>query len=383
MSKLSLAISISSIVLVAVLIYEVSVFQSELALIKSSLAEVAGRQAPPPYTTTVTSTVTHVTTVIVGDGVPGSYSALYDLVKNSVVMIRVTSVTGSGIGSGFIYDDKGHIVTNNHVVEGGTSIKVLFLDGEIYDASLVGSDVDSDIAVVKIDPRGRVLQPLRLGDSGQLKIGDVVAAVGNPLGLEGTLTVGVVSQKDRILPTSRGFSIPGVIQTDAAINPGNSGGPLINMKGEVVGITTAIEPSGVGIGYAVPSSIIARVVPALIENGSYQRSWLGISALTLNAEIAQAIGADVARGVLVAEVVAGSPAERAGIRGGTSTVSVAGVRVPVGGDIIIAINGTTVHTLDEFLLYLEVRTSPGQEISLTIRRGGTTLNLNVVLGVRP
>ncbi|MEM3097044.1 MAG: trypsin-like peptidase domain-containing protein, partial [Nitrososphaerota archaeon] len=379
MSRVSIAISIVSIVLVVAAIYEVAVFQSELAALKNSLSDLLSSQATRTTSVTSTSTVTQVTTVILGGGVPSSYGSLYESVKNSVVMIRVRSSAGGGIGSGFVYDERGHIITNNHVVQGADSIKVVFLDGEVYDASLKGSDVDSDIAVIKIDPRDRVLQPLRLGDSHQLKIGDVVAAVGNPLGLEGTLTVGVVSQKDRILPTGRGFSIPGVIQTDAAINPGNSGGPLLNMQGEVVGITTAIEPTGVGIGYAVPSSIIKRVVPALIEKGIYQRSWLGVSGLSLNPEIAQAIGVSVRRGVLVVEVVMGSPAEKAGIMGGRSTMNIDGSRITVGGDIITSIDGTPINSLDEFLLYLEERTAPGQEILLTVHRGGMLLNIKVVL----
>jgi 2-alkenal reductase len=210
-----------------------------------------------------------------------------------------------------------------------------------------------------------------------------VIAIGNPFGLEGTLTVGVVSQKDRLLPTGRGYSIPGVIQTDAAINPGNSGGPLLNMRGEVVGVNTAIEPAGVGIGYAVPSSIVARVVPKLIESGKYERGWIGIQSTTLDMDIAAAMNAPVQRGVLIVDVVPNSPAQRAGLRGGDRTVSVFNTVVKVGGDIIVAVDGRPVGSLDELLLYLEENTSPGQTVVFTVVRGRETLTVNVTLGVRP
>ncbi len=378
MSRLALALSLVSIVLLVATIYQVAIIQSETVNLKSRISQLSNM----PFTVTVTKTISQ--PVSVGARLqPQSYSELYEMVKESVVTVRVSSRLGASVGSGFVYDESGHIITNNHVVQGSTSVKVIFLDGEIYEARLVGADVDSDIAVLKIDPGYRNLKPLKLGDSHSLRIGDVVAAVGNPFGLEGTLTIGVVSQKDRTLPTSRGFSIPGVIQTDAAINPGNSGGPLINMLGEVVGITTAIEPAGVGIGYAVPSSIIKRVVPALIEKGVYQRSYLGLTGISLDGEISRAIGVDVQRGVLIAEVVRGSPADKAGLRGGTRTITLDSRRIPVGGDIIIAINGTSIGSVDEFLLYLEENTSPGQSVELTLYREGGFVTLTAILGVRP
>jgi S1-C subfamily serine protease len=378
MTRLALTLSLVSIVLLAATIYQVASIQSDLANLKAKIPSAI----TPATTVTVTTTVTKPVPVVMG-GVSASYSELYDAVKMSVVMIRVSSPVGSAVGSGFVYDETGHIVTNNHVVQGATSIRVVFLDGGIYEARLIGADVDSDIAVLKIDHGERKLIPIRLGDSHSLRIGDVVAAVGNPFGLEGTLTIGVVSQKDRVLPTSRGFSIPGVIQTDAAINPGNSGGPLINMQGEVVGITTAIEPAGVGIGYAVPSSIIKRVVPALIEKGFYQRSWLGVTGLSMDEEISKALGVEVRRGVMIAEVVRGSPADQAGLRGATRTTTLDGRRIPVGGDIITAINGSAIGSIDEFLLYMEEYTSPGQQVVITLYRDGGYVNVTATLGVRP
>ncbi|MEM4186704.1 MAG: trypsin-like peptidase domain-containing protein, partial [Candidatus Caldarchaeum sp.] len=312
-----------------------------------------------------------------------NYTAIYEMVKDSVVMIRVLGQVGSAVGSGFVYDTEGHIVTNNHVVGGGRVFRVVFSDGSMFTAKVVGTDVDSDLAVLKIENPPQGLKPLKLGDSSALKIGEEVIAIGNPFGLEGTLTTGVVSQKGRLLPTGRGFSIPGVIQTDAAINPGNSGGPLLNLRGEVVGVNTAIEPSGVGIGYAVPSSIVARVVPELIQKGSYKRSWMGISATTLDMDIAAAMGAKVQKGVLIVDVTANGPAHKAGLRGGDRNVVVNGVPVRVGGDIITAVDGTPVNSMDDFLLYMEEKTSPGQTITLTIFRGGETLNIQVTLGVRP
>ncbi|MDW7977464.1 MAG: trypsin-like peptidase domain-containing protein [Candidatus Caldarchaeum sp.] len=365
-------------VLLGLNMYQTLSLQAEnrsLSLAVSSLAA----ELPKVSTTTVRETVT----VLAVSSEAPNYSALYEAVKDSVVMIRVFSPTGSGVGSGFLYDSEGHVVTNNHVVRGGSSFRVVFNDGSMYRARVVGTDVDSDLAVLRIENPPAGLKSLRLGNSSELKIGEIVVAIGNPFGLEGTLTAGIVSQKGRLLQTGRGFSIPGVIQTDAAINPGNSGGPLLNLRGEVVGVNTAIEASGVGIGYAVPSSIVARVVPALIRNGSYQRSWMGISATTLDADIAAAMGAAVSRGVLIVEVVANSPAQRAGLRGGDRTVVVNGVPVRVGGDIVTAVDGVPVASMDDLLLYMEERTSPGQTITLTVWRGSEQTSVKVVLTTRP
>ncbi|MEM4237054.1 MAG: trypsin-like peptidase domain-containing protein, partial [Candidatus Caldarchaeum sp.] len=243
--------------------------------------------------------------------------------------------------------------------------------------------VDSDLAVIKLENPPKNLKPLKLGNSTELRIGEEVIAIGNPFGLEGTLTTGVVSQKGRLLPTGRGYSIPGIIQTDAAINPGNSGGPLLNMRGEVVGVNTAIEPGGVGIGYAVPSSIVARVVPALIKDGVYRRSWMGISGTTLDMDIAAAGGYNVTRGVLISQVVNNSPAQRAGLRGGDRTVVVNGVQIVVGGDVIVAVNGVPINSIDELLVYMEEKTSPGQTITLNIVRNNQFITVSLTLATRP
>ncbi|MEM1943253.1 MAG: trypsin-like peptidase domain-containing protein [Candidatus Caldarchaeum sp.] len=357
-------------------IYQTLVIHSETRSLILQVSTLAAQIQKTPQTV-------RVETVVVHNLEASDFSSLYEMVKDSVVMVRVFFASGSTVGSGFVYDALGHVVTNQHVVRGGTSFRVVFSDGSTYSARVVGADVDSDIAVLRIENPPEGLKPLRLGNSSELKIGEPVVAIGNPFGLEGTVTSGIVSQKGRLLPTGRGYSIPGVIQTDAAINPGNSGGPLLNLKGEVVGVNTAIEPSGVGIGYAVPSSIVSRVVPALIQNGSYQRSWMGISAVSLDIDIAAAMGASVSKGVLVVDVVPNSPAQRAGLRGGDRNVVVNGAPVRVGGDIITAIDGRQVSSMDELLLYLEERTSPGQTVSLTVLRGSQAVELTVVLSARP
>jgi S1-C subfamily serine protease len=376
-SKVSTALTIAVLLLVAFSLYQTVFLQQEVDRLRQSLS-VGTTTVTQPTTVTELRTITQ--QLYLGGA---NYSAIYENVKDSVVMIRVLSSSGGAIGSGFVYDEKGHIVTNNHVVQAGNIYRVVFRDGNTYAATLVGSDVDSDLAVLRIVNPPTTLKPLKLGDSKALKIGEEVIAIGNPFGLEGTLTVGVVSQKDRLLPTGRGYSIPGVIQTDAAINPGNSGGPLLNMRGEVVGVNTAIEPAGVGIGYAVPSSIVARVVPKLIESGKYERGWIGIQSTTLDMDIAAAMNAPVQRGVLIVDVVPNSPAQRAGLRGGDRTVSVFNTVVKVGGDIIVAVDGRPVGSLDELLLYLEENTSPGQTVVFTVVRGRENLTVNVTLGVRP
>ncbi|MCL7387672.1 MAG: trypsin-like peptidase domain-containing protein [Thaumarchaeota archaeon] len=311
---------------------------------------------------------------------------IYEQVKDSVVLIRARSYYGTSLGSGFVYDKLGHIITNNHVIEGSYSITVTFLDGTSLAASVVGTDPYSDIAVLKVRPDVVTLKPLKLGNSSELMIGEQIVVVGSPFGLAGSVTTGIVSQKGRLLETTYGYSIPGVIQFDAAVNPGNSGGPLLNMKGEVVGITTAIESpiSGfVGVGYAIPSTIIARVVPALIEKGSYVHSWIGITGTNMNEEIAGAMKVNVTKGVLITDVAPGSPADRAGLRGGDRVVRIGGQTIKIGGDIIIAINGIPIKTIEEILTYLEEKTSPGDVVVFSVLRGTEILQIRVVLGERP
>jgi len=346
------------------------------------------RETPSIAETTVLKTITVTeTSTIREEGSGGlSVSDIYDMVKDSVVSINVVTPFGRGIGSGFVYDAEGHIVTNNHVVEGGVRITVVFLNGTSPQAEIVGRDPDSDLAVLKVDPNGMALKPLKLGDSKSLRVGEMIIAVGSPFGLQGTITAGIVSQKGRLLETVRGYSIPGIIQIDAAINPGNSGGPLLNMKGEVVGVTTAIESSTgnfAGIGYAIPSSIVSKIVPELIKNGAYRHSWLGISGKNMNPAIAKAMNTDVTSGYLVEFVVKDGPADKAGIRGGSRSVTIEGVNVMIGGDIIIGIDGQPVRIIDDLLSYLIENTRPGDTVKLTIIRQGSVINIDVVLGARP
>ncbi len=327
---------------------------------------------------TVTKTVTVLATSPVTE--------IYERIKDSVVLVRATYPYGTSIGSGFVYDTLGHIVTNNHVIEGSYQVTVTFLDGTSLTAPVIGTDPYSDLAVLKVKPDGIVLKPLKLGNSSELMIGEQIVVVGSPFGLAGSVTTGIVSQKGRLLETKYGYSIPGVIQFDAAVNPGNSGGPLLNMKGEVVGITTAIESpiSGfVGVGYAIPSNIVARVVPALIEKGSYTHSWIGIKAVNMNKEIAELMNVDITKGFLITDVVPGSPADKAGLRGGYRTVMRGGENIKIGGDIVIAMNGIAIKSIEEMLTYLAERTSPGDVIVFSIVRDKQTLQVSVVLGERP
>ena len=298
----------------------------------------------------------------------------------------------SGLGSGFVWDKEGHIVTNNHVVEDATSIVVQFSDGREYQAELVGADPDSDLAVVKIDAPVSELNPLSVIDSSEVKAGDLAIAIGNPYGLSGTMTVGIVSAVGRSLSVDNTaftgtYTIPDIIQTDAAINPGNSGGVLLNDKGQVIGVTTAIQSSSgsnAGIGFVVPSSIVLRVVPDLIDTGSYQHSWLGLSGSTLQADIAEAMDLDRdQRGVLIASITPDSPSDDAGLRGSDKQFEYLGSQVLIGGDIITAIDNETTPNFEALVSYLARATEPGQVVELTILRNGKTQTVDVTLGVRP
>ncbi len=298
-----------------------------------------------------------------------------------------------GQGSGFVWDTEGHIVTNNHVVSGATSVSVQFSDGTVASATVVGVDPDSDLAVIKADVAADMLVPVQMGSSSDLMVGDLAIAIGNPFGLEGTMTVGIVSALGRMVPLESGatqsgsYSIPDGIQTDAAINPGNSGGVLVNIDSQVIGVTQSIiSPAGAsaGIGFAVPGDIVKQVVPVLIETGSYQHPWLGISGLSLSPEIAQAAGLPAGmRGVLVGEVVPGSPADAAGVQGSSREAQVYGQNLSVGGDVIIAVNGQPVNNFEDLLAYLSRNTKVGDQIQLTVLRDGKEMNLTVTLAARP
>jgi len=298
-----------------------------------------------------------------------------------------------GSGSGFVWDKEGHVVTNNHVVDGADKIKVVFSDGTTVPATVVGTDPDSDLAVVKVDLPAGDLYPVRLADSTQVKVGHLAVAIGNPFGLENTMTVGFVSALERSLPVeSNGgagpsYTIPDVIQTDAPINPGNSGGVLVNDRGEVIGVTSAIiSPvrASAGIGFAVPSVIVQKVVPALIEDGRYAHPWLGISGTSLDPDLAQAMELEAGqRGALVADVVPGGPADEAGLRGSDQTITVDGEERRIGGDVVVAIDGQPVETFDDLVAYLVRSTEVGQTVTLTVLRDGRERQVEVTLSERP
>jgi len=301
----------------------------------------------------------------------------------------------SGQGSGFLIDREGHIVTNNHVAEGAEEVLVVFSDGDQARGTVVGLDPDSDLAVIKVDhlPATDIL-PLELGDSEQVQVGQIAVAIGNPFGLQGTLTTGIVSAVGRTLPLGRQsqtaggsrFSIPRMIQTDAAINPGNSGGPLLDSQGRVIGINTAINAiQGVnsGVGFAVPSALISRVVPELIKHGHYSYPWLGISGRDVNPDIVKAMNLAERRGALIIEVTKGSPADRAGLRGASRSVTVRDAQLDIGGDIITAIDGTPVRQFDDLLVYLIEKTTVGQRVRLSILRDGQPQTVELTLVERP
>lgn len=316
---------------------------------------------------------------------------IYDLSKDSVVLITVKMQTSSGLkpissGSGFIYDRIGHIVTNNHVVEDADAIDVTFSDGTIVQAELVGADPYSDLAVIKVDGPGRpsdLLHPLPLGRSSELLVGESVMAIGNPFGLSNSMSRGIVSQLGRDLDAPDNYKIVDVIQVDAAINPGNSGGPLMNMRGEVVGVNTAIILGSVGVGFAIPSDTVSREVPQLIQTGQYKHPWFGISSMDLDPDIAEAMGLNVTKGTIVVSVVAESPAEAAGIKAGNETTVIGGRTVTLGGDVIVRIDDVIVRKLSDVLVYIERNKKPGDTVALKIIRNGELLNVNVTLGVRP
>lgn len=323
--------------------------------------------------------------------------ALYNMVSPGVVSIQTLDDQGGVQGSGFVYDLAGHIITNYHVIQNAEDIEVDFPSGLKVFGEVIGVDVDSDIAVVKVDVPATELFPLALGDSDLLQVGQIVVAIGNPYGLTGTMTVGVVSAKGRTLssmretPEGRLFSAGDLIQTDASINPGNSGGPLLNLNGEVVGINRAIRLSGVtlngdpintGIGFAISVNILRRVVPDLISKGSYDYPYVGISAreeLTLIESLA--LGLSHQTGAYVVEVVPGGPAADAGLQAGSIPTEFVGLNA--GGDLIIAIDGRPVHTFADFLGYLMTQKSPGEEVSITIIRNNEEMEVNLTLGMRP
>lgn len=322
--------------------------------------------------------------------------SLYERVLPGIVSLQVVGNAGGSLGSGFVYDNQGHILTNQHVVEGATQVEVDFTSGYKIYGTVIGTDLDSDLAVVKVNAPASELHPLPLGDSDTLSVGQTVIAIGNPFGLSGTMTTGIISALGRTLNSQRdapggGFFTAGdIIQTDAAINPGNSGGPLFNLNGEVIGVNRAIrttnysdtgEPVNSGIGFAIAINIIKRVTPVLIENGKYDYPYLGISSIDeLSLPQIEALGLKSFTGAYVTTVTPNSPADQAGIRAGEE-ISSAGL--PAGGDLIIAIDGRTIQRFDDLLRYLINNKSPGEDVILTVLREEEQVDVTITLGKRP
>jgi len=316
---------------------------------------------------------------------------LFEKSEEGVVKIKVERIGSQGdtgsVGSGFVYDNLGHIITNAHVVADANKATVTFLDGSQYSAEIIGKDKFTDIAVIKVNEKPRLLHPLQIGDSSLLQVGEQVAAIGNPFGLSGSMTSGIVSQMGRLIATpDTGFSIPDVIQTDAAINPGNSGGPLLNMKGQVIGINTAIQSRTgefVGIGFAIPSNTVSKIVPALIEDGKYHHPWIGITGQDIDPDLAQALGLKQAKGFMIITVVDGSPADKAGLKGRTITLETGGKEYPAGGDIIISVDDKEVRKISDILIHLQREKSVGDTMVLGVLRDGEFMHISLELVERP
>ena len=325
------------------------------------------------------------------------FAELYEKVDPGVVAIRVLSKEGQGLGSGFVIDKEGHIITNYHVVRSAKELEIDFPSGYKTRAEILGTDSDSDIAVLKVEAPSDELFPIPLGDSDLTRVGQIVVAIGNPRGLDSTMTTGIISAKGRTMsslheaPGGGSFTAGGIIQTDAAINPGNSGGPLLNLNGDVIGVNVAIQttsfditgqPINSGIGFAVPINIVKRVVPALIKEGKYDYPYLGIRTLDEITLIQQeALGLPQASGVYVIDVTPDSPADRAGLRGGKTNTKIANLLG--GGDLITAINNFPVRDFNDLITYLIHNKQPGDNVTLTVLRDKEQINLNLTLGKRP
>ncbi len=320
-------------------------------------------------------------------------SQIYNRTNKGVVEITVTS-TGNTTpfggsqsqqaqGSGFVYDDSGHIVTNEHVVNGANSISVKFWNGATYKATLVGSDASTDLAVIKVDAPSSLLHPLSLADSGKVAVGHGVVAIGSPFGLEETVTSGIVSALHRSMTAPNDFTINDSIQTDAAINHGNSGGPLLNMQGRVIGVNAQIESDSGGsdgVGFAIPSNTVRSIASQLISSGNVSHAYLGVGVETIPSSVASALG--VPAGVELAQVRSGTPAARAGLHGSTGTRTIDGQEYPTGGDVVTAIDGEAVSTSAELQARIDAK-RPGDTVSITYSRGGKSHTVSVKLATRP
>jgi S1-C subfamily serine protease len=409
------------VIIAMILLSACSGVASALSSTGSPVAQVASTATAVPTTaTSAPSSGSSTTTVSPVIAVPQTVSqyqsmleSIYTTISPEVVTINVTTTSSSGVsnfpgfsnqspqvsqalGSGFIWNTNGDIVTNDHVVSGANTIEVTFSDGTTVPATVVGEDPYSDLAVIKVTGvPASLLKPVTMANPSTLQVGELAIAIGNPYGLQNSMTVGIVSGIGRDIPNSNlspsssgaSYSIPDVIQTDAAINPGNSGGVLVNAQGEVMGITYSLESasgSSSGIGFAIPGEIVNKVVPSLISTGTYTHPYLGISGTDMTPDIAKAMNLPSdTRGALVEQVVPGGPAANAGIQGSNTVVTINGVQGTVGGDVITAINGNQITGMSALITYLELNTSAGQAVTLTIIRNGQTQNVQVTLGTRP
>ena len=323
-----------------------------------------------------------------------SVAEIYRRARKGVVEIVVTTNGQTGPfpfrgsearaqGSGFVYDDEGHIVTNDHVVDGASAITVRFWNGETYEAQVVGSDASTDLAVLEVDAPASVLVPLTFGDSSAVQVGDAVVAIGSPFGLEGTVTSGIVSALHRQMTSPNDFTIDDSIQTDAAINHGNSGGPLLDAHGRVIGVTSQIESDSGGndgVGFAIPSNTARSVVSQLLESGRVEHAYLGVSLATIPPSVAGQL--DLPAGAEITQVRSGTPAAEADLQGATGEKTVAGETYPTGGDVVTTVDGKRISTADDLRRAIEAK-SPGDAISLTYVRAGSNHTVDVVLASRP
>jgi S1-C subfamily serine protease len=345
-------------------------------------------------TTTVVERVTTVSggTVAASESA-GSIAAVYESANRGVVEITVTAESGSSFGfgsqeaeaqgSGFVLDEDGHVATNQHVVDGASAIRVRFWNGATYPATLVGADPSTDVAVIDVQAPGSVLHPLSLGDSGTVRVGDAVVAIGSPFGLEGTLTAGVVSALHRQMTSPNNFTIDDSIQTDAAINHGNSGGPLLDLAGKVIGINSQIQSDSggnEGVGFAVPSETVRTIVRRILATGRADHAYLGVQVQTVTAAAAKQLG--ISAGVAIATVQDGTPAAAAGLRSATGSETVDGETVPTGGDVVVALDGVPVTEADALRAAIDAK-QPGATLEVTVVRDGKRITVDVELGSRP
>jgi S1-C subfamily serine protease len=322
-----------------------------------------------------------------------SLNSVYRQARDSVVEITVTGAAEPtpfgdgqqprGQGSGFVYDNQGHVITNQHVVDGSQSLTVTMRDGSRYGATVVGSDPSTDLAVIKIDAPASKLKPLELGDSKALRVGDTVVAIGSPFGLEGTVTAGIISALGRQIDSTNGFAIDDSIQTDAAINHGNSGGPLLNLRGQVIGVNAQIRSESGGndgVGFAIPSSTVEQIAGRLISGGKVEHAYLGVGSQTIDSAAADTL--DLPRGAMVTEVREGTPAAKAGLKAATGSRTVQGEVYRIGGDVISAVDGENVEGADALRRVIDSH-RPGDTVLLTVVRNGDSRTVEVELGQRP